>query len=145
VQAAAVFGVQVPPSGPVTVPPPQTFATPPPPQIAGGVQAFAPPQIHVPPQPSETTPQFLPAHAAACVAGFYTQFGVPHWFGVPAPPQMLVPVHAPVPHERMPPQPSATSPHSLAPQTVLGMHAPPSGPVTAPPPHLLGMPPPPQI
>ena len=91
-QLAAVFGVHVPPSGLVTVPPPQTFATPPPPQIAGAVHV-AGPQTHVPPQPSATTPQFLPAQAAAGVAGFFTHAGAPHWFGVPAPPQIVPPVH----------------------------------------------------
>lgn len=53
------------PQWPVTVsvsvtvvsPPPQTLAIPPPPQDCGLVQD---PQVRVPPQPSETEPQFLP-------------------------------------------------------------------------------------
>src|SRR5262245_47683253 len=135
VQFATVFGVHNPPSGPVTPPPPQTFATPPPPQIAPeSPHAFAPPQLHVPPHPSATTPQFLPAHAIACVAGFFAQVGAPQTFGVPPPPQIVLPVHALVPQARMPPQPSATSPHSPAPQTDFGVHTPPSGPMTLPPP-----------
>jgi hypothetical protein len=41
----------------VVLPPPQTLATPPPPHDCGLVQD---PQVRVPPQPSETEPQFLP-------------------------------------------------------------------------------------
>lgn len=40
----------------VVLPPPQTLATPPPPHDCGLVQD---PQVRVPPQPSETEPQFL--------------------------------------------------------------------------------------
>jgi hypothetical protein len=37
-------------------PPPQTLATPPPPHVWGELQV---PQVRVPPQPSESEPQFL--------------------------------------------------------------------------------------
>src|SRR5262249_17520749 len=60
------------------------------------------------------------------------------------PPQMAPPVQTAVPQSKMPPQPSAIMPHWLGAHTVIGVHAPPSGPLTVPPPQMLG-PPPPQI
>src|SRR5688500_2414276 len=63
----------------------------------------------------------------------------------PPPPQISGDVHAG--QFTMPPQPSATGPHSSPVCAhVFGTHAlPPSGPVTLPPPQTFGCPPPPQI
>jgi hypothetical protein len=135
-----VIGWQEVPPSPTTLPPPHTFGIPPPPQISGAVQG--PPQLTVPPQPSETTPQFMPAGQLVV----FVQDGTPHWFGVPAPPQIAPPVHFDVPQSTTPPQPSAITPHWFAPQAavVSGTHGPPLVPVRPPPPHLLGVPPPPQ-
>lgn len=85
-------------------------------------------------------PQFMPAgHEVRGV-----QVGAPHWLGTPPPPQIVPPVHWDVPQSRMPPQPSATLPHSFDAHVVFGTHVPPSAPDTLPPPQTLG-PPPPQI
>jgi hypothetical protein len=85
----------------------------------------------------------LPEHAVAC--SVFVHGGVPQTFGVPAPPQIVLPVHADVPQSRTPPQPSAIFPHWFAPQVVSGEHAAPSGPRSEPPPQTLSVPPPPQI
>jgi hypothetical protein len=74
--------------------------------------------------------------------------GAPHWFGVPPPPQMALPLHfvADAPQSITLPQPSETSPHSFAPQEagVLGVQVVP--PLLPPPcPQTLGVPPPPQM
>src|SRR5689334_19203451 len=86
------------------------------------------------------TPQFMPA--GQNVMG--VQGGGSQTFGVPAPPQTVPPVHFAVPQLSVPPQPFGMIPHWLGPQTVIGWHTPPSGPVAPPPPQTLGTPPPPQ-
>src|SRR5262249_35008127 len=62
---------------------PQRWAGPglPPPQVSGAVKR--PPQLSCPPQPSETVPQLLPAHAVACDAGVQ-----PQTLGMPPPPHV---------------------------------------------------------
>jgi hypothetical protein len=99
------------------------------------------PQVTVPPHPSATLPQFIPAgHDVS-----FVQAGAPHWLGTPVPPQIAPPVHFELPQSRTPPQPSATNPHSEGPHDARsrGVHVPPS-PIP-PPPQTLGVPPPPQI
>jgi hypothetical protein len=64
--------------------------------------------------------------------------------GFPWPPHTIVPVQFDVPQLTTPPQPSGIVPHWFA-AHVAGTHAPPSGPVSEPPPQTLGVPPPPQI
>jgi hypothetical protein len=98
--------------------PPQAFATPPPPHVWEAAQE---PQERVPPQPSATTPQFLPSalhvmgvHAPMQDVGPQISSGVhaPHWM---RPPQRSdrgpqerpcdahdTGVHAPVPHDVAP-------------------------------------------
>ena len=68
--------------------------------------------------------------------------GVPHAFGVPAPPQTC-PAGQLVPQSRVPPHPSAILAQA-APWHARGMHWPPSAPTT-PLPHTLETPPPPQV
>jgi hypothetical protein len=135
----SVEGTQAAPPSVSTPPPPQTFAVPAPPQIWPGVAQVEGPHATVLPQPSATLPQFmLTGHA---VSGVHA--GDPHWFPIPAPPQMLPPVQFAEPQSRTPPHPSAIFPHWLAPQAVSGVQVPP-GPVSEPPPQTLGVPPPPQ-
>jgi hypothetical protein len=130
--------------------PPQTLWVPPPPHVSGAVQV---PQLYVPPQPSLSTPQLRPAHAAACVIGTHelmsaspkppsaSSFEAPHVLGLPPPPHVVpaghgVPPSSPA-HWTRPPQPSATTPQFIpAGQLVRGMQP-------AEPPHTLGVPPPP--
>jgi hypothetical protein len=104
--------------------------------MAGAVHA--PPHDTMPPQPSATDPQFMPA--GQLVIGVHG--GVPHMFGVPAPPHTW-PAAQLVPQSRMPPHPSAIFAHWPA-WHVRGMHWPPSA-LTIPLPHTLETPPPPQV
>jgi hypothetical protein len=115
-------------------------STPPPPQAAGDVHD---PQLQMPPQPSATVPQLLPAHAVPC--GVFVHVGVAQTLGFPWPPQTVVPVQFDVPQLTMPPQPSGIVPHWFGPHVVAGAHGPPSGPRSVPPPHTLGVPPPPHF
>ncbi len=88
-----------------------------------------------PPQPSATGPQFAPASWQ--VVG--VQFGLPHWFGVPPPPQVVLPLHVPQ-LAVTPPQPSASTPH-VAPSSahVFGVQfGSPQIPAVPPPPHDCG-------
>ena len=87
---------------------PHTFAAPPPPQLFGLAHT---PQSRVPPQPSETAPQFLPSLAHVVIVQ-------PQTFGVPLPPQICGTVQPG--QRRTVPQPSLTSPH--LPAQVCGMH-----------------------
>jgi hypothetical protein len=93
----------------------------------------------VPPQPSATLPQFIPAGHVVVV---FVQLVAPHWFGA-ATPQTSPARHFPDPQSITPPQPSETRPHSFAPHEA-GVRAthPPGGP---PDPQTLGVPPPPQV
>jgi hypothetical protein len=70
--------------------------------VAGGVQL---PQLSVPPQPSEISPQSAPTPAQ--VSGVQ-----PHTLGVPAPPQIWGGEHAP--QSSTAPHPSPVCPHSAA-------------------------------
>ena len=121
---------------------PQTLGSPAPPQVSPAGQAAPVPHVTVPPQPSAITPQFIGmpddvTQTVLAVAG--TQPAAPpHWFGVPPPPQVSVPVHVTQGAGMSPPQPSDCWPHSVA--TLGSAHV--FGTQAAPP-QTLGVPPPP--
>src|SRR4051794_37350903 len=78
---------------------PHTFALPPPPQVP---VLHALPQLTMPPQPSATTPQFIPfGHD---VIGVHA---LPHWLGMPPPPHDSPALVSHVPQPMRFPQPSA--------------------------------------
>ena len=83
---------------------PHWLGVPPPPHVSVPVQV---PQLSVPPQPLDCVPQvaFSPAHVFAVQP---PSTGVPHTPGLPAPPQLSVPVHEP--HWMTFPQPSPCGP-----------------------------------
>jgi hypothetical protein len=111
---------------------------PPPPHVFPPLHAG--PHAIVPPQPSATEPQFMPAgHWVSGVHG-----GVPHAFAWPAPPQTCPAAHVD-PQSRIPPHPSAICPQAaFALWQVTGLQAaPPSPPLL--PPHTLDAPPPPHV
>src|SRR5689334_17888614 len=100
------------------------------------------PQTTEPPQPSAMDPQSIPT--GHWVIGVHA--GLPQTFCVPPPPQISPAFGHVEPQSRIPPQPSASLPqftfavwHVSATQTL------PSGFRTLPPPHTLGMPPPPHV
>jgi hypothetical protein len=80
---------------------PHWLGVPPPPHVSVPVHV---PQLSVPPQPFDCVPQFAPS--VAHVLGVQTppSATVPHTPGLPAPPQLSVPVQ--VPHWITLPQPS---------------------------------------
>lgn len=112
---------------------PHTLTEPPPPHVCGEVQL---PQLIVPPQPSGTPSQFLPAHATAVVLGVH-----PHTFGVVPPPHVCGAVQL-LAHATVCPQLLSTLPqrapfwHVCA--EVSGRH--PHTPMTPPPPHVWPVP-----
>jgi hypothetical protein len=107
------------------------------PQMPPFAQVAPPPHWIRAPHPSGTKPQVRPAHAVAALAGWHCP-PPPQTLGTPPPPH--TPGAAHVPQSAVsPPQPSATWPQFFPRSAhVLGVHAPPSGPTNAPPPHTLG-------
>jgi hypothetical protein len=107
------------------------------PQVPPFAQVAPPPHWIKPPHPSGTKPHVRPAHAVVAVAGWHCT-PPPHTFGTPPPPHTSGAAHVPQFAVR-PPQPSATCPQFLPKsEHTLGVHVPPSGATTVPPPHTLG-------
>jgi hypothetical protein len=139
--------VMVPPSGSgMTDLEPHTLGSPAPPQVSPGGQVAPPslgPQGIKLPQPSGMLPQFIGmplavTHAVLAVAGTHAA-APPHWFAVPPPPHVCVPVQVTHGAAIKPPQPSGCWPQRVATvgsEHVLGTH-------TGPPPQTLGVAPPP--
>ena len=100
--AVHVVGVQVPP------PLPQTNGVPPPPQVSPAFVQV--PQLTVPLQPSDSSPQLalIAPHASVAVLGVQPPDEPPHWKKTPPPPQVWGAVQ--VPQSIVPPWPSLIRP-----------------------------------